>query len=117
MRRITLTLLFRDGITPVAELSWIPCRTQIVSARDTIRADLERLVEDGLSEWMGPYEDPTSRRTPSSDPLFLERLAEYLRRQFNFTLLLQDSGSVERLDEPQWPQSRVRSVRDCAEAA
>jgi len=114
MRRITLTLLFRDG-TPVAELVWFASSTRIVSAAETLRSDLERLVEDGLTEWVGPLEDPTPRATPSSDQRFLERLAAYLRRQFSFTVKLQDSAPVRRRDTSQWPRGQERSLREPAE--
>jgi hypothetical protein len=116
MREISLVLQFQDDATPIAELVWSANRTRVVSATERMRPDLDLIVEDGLSEWIGPYEDAKPRLTLSSDPQFLERLAAYLRRQFNFTITLQDSGSVERLDAPQWRQNRARSLRGRTEA-
>lgn len=110
MRKITLTLMFEDG-SRIAELSWIANRTQIVFAKETLSSELEQLVADGLSEWVGPEEDPIPRMTPSSDPRFLERLAAYLRRQFRFIIKLQDDTTLKRVDTVQWPRGSERSVR------
>ncbi|HWO21158.1 MAG TPA: hypothetical protein VNO30_20460 [Kofleriaceae bacterium] len=111
MRKITLTLLYQDGVTRVAELSWFANRTQIVFAKETLRSELEQLVGDGLSEWVGPEEDPAPRMTPSSDPRFLERLAAYLRRQFRFAIELQDSELAKKRDTLQWPRDNEHSLR------
>ena len=104
MKKITLTLMFQDGATRVAELSWCANRTQVVSATEMMRSELEQIVEAGLSEWVGPEENPTPRTTPSSDPRFLERLAAYLRRQFRFVIRLQENETLKRKDTPQWPR-------------
>jgi len=116
MKTITLVLLFQDEDAPIAELVWSANRTRIISVVETMRSDLEALVEEGLDEWVGPYEDATPRMTPSSDPRFLERLAEYLCRQFKFRFELRYSESVKRLDAAQWPQNSARSLRGRAEA-
>jgi hypothetical protein len=116
MRRITLVLLFQDDVKPVAELVWSANRSHVVSAVERMRSDLDQLVEEGLSEWIGPYEDAMPRMTPSSDPRFLERLAAYLRRQFNFAIRLQDSEPAKRRDALQWPRDRALSLRERAEA-
>ena len=110
MRTITLSLSFDDG-SRVADLSWSANRTQIEFAAESLRAELERLVEDGLSEWVGPEEAPIPRMTPSSDWRFLERLAAYLRRQFRFVIKLQDDALVKRQDTLQWPRGSEVPVR------
>lgn len=107
---ITLSLTFEDR-SRVADLSWVANRTQIVFATESLRSELERLMEDGLSEWVGPEEDPIPRMTPSSDWRFLERLAAYLRRQFRFVIKLQDDALVKRKDTLQWPRGSEASVR------
>jgi hypothetical protein len=116
MRMIVLSLMFEDG-SRIAELSWIADRTQIVFAKESLRSELEQIVKDGLSEWVGPEEDPVPRMTPSSDPRFLERLAAYLRRQFRFDIKLRDDAPVKRTDTAQWPRGSMRSVRQTIEAA
>lgn len=102
MREITLSLAFEDG-NRVADLAWISSRVQILFATESLRSELDRLIEDGLSEWIGPEEDPTPRTTPSSDWRFLERLAAYLQRQFRFVINLR-GAPVRMRDVVQWPK-------------
>jgi hypothetical protein len=116
MRRITLRLSFAEDDERLADLVWSANGTSIVFALEGVRSELQQMVDDGLSEWVGPYEDPTPRMTPSSDPRFLERLAAYLRRQFNFRVELRDSEPEKRRDTPQWPRDRARALRESAEA-
>lgn len=42
----------------------------------------------GISEWVGEPGEERPQVTASSDPIFLPRLALYLRRQFRFRLQL-----------------------------
>lgn len=56
-----------------------------------IAVALNRIIKDGLSRWVGDRSDPVSEFTLSTDLLFLPRLAEYLRLQFNFLIILSES--------------------------
>lgn len=115
MKTITLRLTYRDDTDLLAELSWAAGRTRIATAVDTLRPELERFISEGLSEWVGPESDPQPRTTSSSDQRFLDRLATYLRRQFNFVIEIQQNEpqtpQTKRTDTVQWPPQRGVPVR------
>ena len=112
MKTITLRLTYRDDTDRLAELSWAEGRTRVVTAVESLRPELERFIDEGLSEWIGPEADPQRRTTPSSDQRFLGRLADYLRRQFNFIGEIQQSEpQTKRRDTTLWPPQRGLSVR------
>lgn len=112
MNTVMLRLRYNEDAERLAELSWADGRTRIVAAVDTLRPELERLIDEGLSEWVGTPDDPQPRTTPSSDQRFLERLADYLRRQFNFIVELQlNAPQAKRRDTMQWPPQRGVPVR------
>lgn len=118
MNRIIFRLRYSGDADYLAELSWTGGHTRIISAADTLRPELERFVDQGLSEWIGPPEDPEPRTTPSSDQLFLSRLASYLRRQFNFIVELQeDESQLKKRDTTQWPPRKGVPVRQPALAS
>ena len=96
MKMVTLSLRYPDETEQLAELSWADGCTRIVAAVDTLRPELERFINEGLSEWFGPPDDPQPRTTLSSDPRFLDRLSDYLRRQFNYIVELQQYESQAR---------------------
>lgn len=115
MNRIIFRLRYAGDADCLAELLWTGGRTRIISAVDTLRPELERFVDEGLSEWVGSPEDPEPRTTPSSAQLFLTRLASYLRRQFNFIVELQeDESQLKKRDTAQWPPRKGVPVRQPA---
>lgn len=110
--RIMLTIRSRDAVDCIAELSWSEGRARLISAAAVVRSELEELISEGLSEWVGVASEAHPRMTFSSDARFLERLAGYLRRQSGFLIeLRQDEPPVKRRDVAQWPPRRGAPVR------
>lgn len=118
MRTIILRLTYPDDPEQLAELSWAGGRTRVVTAVESLRSELERFINEGLSEWIGPEIDPQRRTTPSSNHRFLERLADYLRRQFNIIGEIQQSElQAKRKDTMQWPPQRGLPLRQSFESS
>lgn len=118
MNKVIFRLRYDGDADCLAELSWTEGRTRIISAVDTLRPELQRFVDEGLSEWIGSPDDPEPRTTLSSDPIFLTRLASYLRRQFNFIVELQEDDSrLKKRDTTQWPPRKGVPVRQPALAS
>jgi hypothetical protein len=54
MNTVILRLRHGDDTDRLAELAWTGGRTRIVAPVDTLRPELERLINEGLSEWVAP---------------------------------------------------------------
>lgn len=61
-----ITLAYRDGKTVAVDVS------------PRMRPAVERWLDRGLIEWVGPRGDELQRVTMPSDPEFLPRLRDYL---------------------------------------
>jgi len=92
---MTKTLIIRtDDRRIVADLHWRNGKLTVRFASKRMRPDVERWVVDGLHEWVGHGVEAEPRTTPSSDPLFLERVDAYVRRQFDFQTQFDDDGVI-----------------------
>ena len=56
----------------------------VVWAPPAMGPDLDRLIRNGLDEWVGEGVDAEPRHTAPDDPAFLERVAAYYARSFGF---------------------------------
>ncbi len=97
--RTLATLESRDGVVRAVQCS------------PRMAEDVARWIEDGLDEWVGVGSYAVPRNTPSTDPTFFDRLAQFVRRQFNFISRSSARGAPEerrrfavtddRLDAPE----------------
>lgn len=78
-------LQLSHGPKVFAVLAFVEGRTRILVLDTRSLIEIESFIANGLSEWVGPDNNPTLRTTPSTDPAFLERLATYFKRQFGMT--------------------------------
>jgi hypothetical protein len=89
----SIRLILRDANgDELAALQSHDRRIQIIRAVPSMQASLGQWIREGLREWVGPLQDRVPRLTRSTEPGFLERLAQYLAR--NTTL----HTSIERSD-------------------
>ena len=82
------TLTVKSGGRTIAIIDWCDDQTEMVFASPLMTVDVERWLEDGLSEWVEEGNDVFSRTTLSNDPNFLPRLKHYLERQFDFDIVI-----------------------------
>lgn len=74
-----------DGVDRLAVLEWEDGTLRILEASPGLRVAFERWVAHGLMDWVeAPYAD--SRITLVTDPAFLPRLREHLRRVSGFQI-------------------------------
>ncbi len=78
----------------LAELEWSRNVTRIVTTTPSLQAELKKFISEGLSEWQGQDSDAKPVRTPSKDHRFLDRLASYITRQFNFSTTVIDTDTL-----------------------
>jgi hypothetical protein len=110
MRDINLTLKHSDDHSTITELRWSDGQVQVVSTLERVRGDIEKIIRDGLSEWIGDEGHLLPRTTLSSDPRFMERLAAFFNRQFDFIVELRDNNLQGRQkDTCPWPPARKGS--------
>jgi hypothetical protein len=64
--------------------------TDIDYADDIIRPDAEKWIQFGLSEWINQGIHATPRSTYPQHSKFLPRLKDYLDRQFNFIITVEE---------------------------
>lgn len=95
MSRVILTLRHEDGSGAITELTWSDGVVAIGPTLERVKPNIERIIRNGLSESVGEGADKQLRTTSSSDPRFMERLAAYFQRQFNFTVELRDERTRE----------------------
>jgi hypothetical protein len=88
-KTIKMNIFGRDR-QPLAELHWTDGKVDIASCTENLKEFFQRTIEHGLSEWVGPAEDPTPRHTVASDYVFLERVGGYLKRQTGFIISLRE---------------------------
>ena len=85
----TLTIYSRDRIDKLAEIIWVD-GTAIVHGENhpEMVDELWDIINHGLNDWVihEEYGDIEPRHTPSSDPVFMSRLKDYLNVQFGFVL-------------------------------
>jgi len=81
------TLTVKSGGRTIAIIDWCDDQTEMVFASPLMTVDVERWLEDGLSEWVKEG-DVFPRTTLSNDPNFLLRLKHYLERQFDFDITI-----------------------------
>jgi hypothetical protein len=87
---LTLRIYSHDRSKVLAELRWSDGRTSLVSAHETMRAEMLAYVECGLAEWVDVAGSPHQRLTLPSDEAFLPRLATSLRAQTSLPIELVD---------------------------
>ena len=78
----TLRIFYTGEI--LAVLEWSINSTRIVTAVSSLQAEFQKFIAEGLSEWQGNDSDAKPVYTDSRDFYFLDRLANYLTRQFNY---------------------------------
>ena len=89
---VSLTVKTISGKTLLA-LTWKNDVTNIDSVDSEVEKSVNRWIKYGLDEWIGHGASVHPRSTLSSDPEFLPRLHEYLRKQFRFEYNLSTSGN------------------------
>jgi hypothetical protein len=93
--RITLLVRQADPLELVAELVWEDGATLVTYAREDMLGELERIVEEGLSEWIGREPYTRCRTTPGTAGAFLVHLSDYIRRQRGLVVELKYSLTID----------------------
>ena len=70
--------------------------TTITFAKEDFGTSLQKFIDNGLSEWIGPPEDQKPRVTFSKDAYFLPNLAAYIRQTNGMRVSLGWEGRVEQ---------------------
>ena len=92
--QIELRVRSPSEIRRVADLSWTGGVTSLDSDDPSLNPVFSRIVEEGLTEWIGREPNTQIRHTPSTDSGFLIRLADYIRRQYEFEVTIRYSWPV-----------------------
>ncbi len=102
MRTIELEMSTADTADRIANLVWRDGQVEVTFITEELQPALARWLANGVREWVDvPGGHRVARITPATDPMFLRRLAADLRRQFNFSMYL---------DERDEPVARVATV-------
>lgn len=92
--QIELRVCSPSEIRRVADLLWSKGKTIIDSDDPSLKPIFGRIVEEGLTELVGKEPHTQLRHTPSSSSCFLIRLADYIRRQYEFEVTIRYSLPV-----------------------
>lgn len=93
----TLRILGRDK-GPIAFLSWCEGNFNVIECiSEGLRGEFQKMFQYGLHEWVGDGRDAMPRSTLGSDPLFLPRVEDYLRRQTGFFFEPNDQCLIDEL--------------------
>lgn len=105
MRTIELELSSADSAESIVHLVWRGGRVEVRFVAEELRASLDRWLAHGVREWVETADGRrVARITASTEVAFLRRLAADLRRQFNFSVALDDR------DEPTPRADRLTRV-------
>jgi hypothetical protein len=80
-REIILEIWARDRNDLIASFSWANGATTITFAKEDLSHELQKFIDQGLSEWIGPDDDAKPRVTLSGDAFFLPNLGAYIQKQ------------------------------------
>jgi len=61
----------------------------VLFSSDLLRPTIDRWLKYGIIEWVGVGVEAEQRHTPPSDPEFLTRLLEYIKKESNLDVRLQ----------------------------
>jgi len=75
--------------THLLTIAWSDGVAEVLFVKEELRSSVAGWLARGLHEWVGAVPGPGKafRRTRSSDPDFVPRLADYLLRQFPTILI------------------------------
>lgn len=107
MRTIELEMSTADSAERIAHLVWRAGHVEVRFVADELRPAVDRWIAQGVREWVERDGGQRAARiTPSTDAMFLRRLAADLRRQFNFSV------DLETRDEPAPPVGVRRTTAE-----
>jgi hypothetical protein len=84
MADITLEIWARDREDLIASFEWSQesgGHTTITFAKEDLSHELQKFIDQGLSEWIGPADSAKPRVTLSGDAFFLPNLGAYIQKQ------------------------------------
>ena len=90
MKKRILLRLQDHEMRHLASLEWRARTTTVLHVVPELAKDVERWMQRGLIEWIGPRDALSQRVTPSSSEHFLPRLRDYLELQFALSTHLRD---------------------------
>lgn len=93
--QIELRICSPSEVRRVADLLWVDGRTTIDSDDSSLKPVFGRIVEEGLTEFVGKEPNTQLRYTPSSSSCFLVRFADYIRRQYEFEVTIRYSLPIK----------------------
>ena len=91
-KAIVLEIWAQDREDLIASFRWSGGETKITFAKEDFGMELQKLIDNGLSEWVGAQEDPKPRVTFSKDAFFLPHLGAYIRKQSGFRIKMEWEG-------------------------
>lgn len=80
-KTIVMEIWAQDRDDLIASFRWYDGETTLTFAKEDFGSELQKLIDNGLSEWVGPAEDLKPRVTLSNDAFFLPHLGEYIQKQ------------------------------------
>ena len=84
MADITLEIWAKDRNDLIASFEWSGDNgghTTITFAKEDLSHELQKFIDQGLSEWIGPADNAKPRVTLSGDAFFLPNLGAYIQKQ------------------------------------
>ena len=84
MANITLEIWAKDRSDLIASFEWSVDNgghTTITFAKEDLSHELQKFIDQGLSEWIGPADNAKPRVTLSGDAFFLPNLGAYIQKQ------------------------------------
>ena len=98
-KSIVLELWAKDRDDLIASFVWSSGNgggTTITFAKEDFGPELQKFIDQGLSEWVGPSNDQKPRVTFSKDAYFLPNLAAYIEQKSGLRIKLDWNGRLAR---------------------